>query len=76
MSQTRIGSFLEAWANIAVGFSINFTANLLILPHFGFVSLDAAKAFGIGIIFTVISLCRSYLLRRGFANLKASWNRS
>jgi hypothetical protein len=76
VSQTRIGSFIEASANIAVGFGINFTANMLILPHFGFTSLDASKAFGIGCCFTVISLCRSYLLRRGFANLKTRWNRA
>ncbi len=70
MSQSRIGSFVEAWANIAVGFSINFTANLLILPRFGFHSLTAAKAFGIGLVFTVISLCRSYLIRRYFNGMR------
>ena len=76
MTQTRFGSFVEAAANIAVGFSINFTANMIILPHFGFTSLTASKAFGIGCIFTLISLCRSYVLRRGFNNLKSRWNRA
>ncbi len=66
MSQTRLGSFIEACCNIAIGFSINFTANLLILPRFGFHSLTAGKAFDIGLVFTVISLCRSYILRRWF----------
>lgn len=69
VSQTQIGSFVEAWANIGVGFAINFCANLVVLPLFGF-SVRASEAFGIGIIFTVISLVRSYVLRRWFNGLK------
>lgn len=70
MAQTRLGSFIEAWANIIVGFAINFTANMVFLPMFGFHSLTAGKAFGIGVIFTVISLIRSYALRRWFNGLR------
>jgi hypothetical protein len=69
VSQTKLGSFTEAWANIAVGFAINFTANMLILPLFGF-AITASDAFGIGVIFTVISLVRSYVLRRWFNGLR------
>jgi hypothetical protein len=64
MSQTRLGSFVESWANIFIGFAINFAANLLILPLFGFTSLTPAKNFAIGLLYTVISLARSYVLRR------------
>jgi uncharacterized membrane protein (DUF485 family) len=67
--QTKLGSFVEAWANIAVGFAINFTANLIILPLFGF-DVSAGQAFGIGVIFTVISLASSYILRRYFNGLR------
>lgn len=70
MSQTKLGSFVEAWANIAVGFAINFTANMLVLPLFGFHSLTASKAFGIGCVFTVISLTRQFVIRRYFNGLK------
>lgn len=73
MAQTRLGSFAEAWANIAVGFGINFTANLIVLPWFGF-NVTASDAFGIGVIFTGISLARSFLLRRAFNSIKATWN--
>jgi hypothetical protein len=69
MAQTKLGSFVEAWANIAVGFTINWCANMLVLPLFGF-HVTGSQAFGIGIIFTVISLLRSYLLRRYFNGLK------
>jgi hypothetical protein len=70
MTQTKLGSIAEAWANIAVGFSINFTANLLILPLFGFHSLTVRNNFIIGVLYTVISLVRSYVLRRWFNGLK------
>ena len=70
MSQTRIGSFVESWANIGVGFSVNFTMNLLILPLFGFHSLTLGKNFVIGLLYTVISLCRSFVLRRYFNGLR------
>lgn len=69
MSQTKIGSFVESWANIAIGFTINYFANLAILPLFGLM-VTASDAFGIGVIFTLISLARSYVLRRWFNGLK------
>ena len=62
--QTRLESFIEAWINVAIGFGINFTANLVILPAFGFTSLTVAQNFAIGIIYTVISVARSYAIRR------------
>jgi hypothetical protein len=70
MAQTKLGSIAEAWANIAVGFSINYCANLMILPLFGFKSLTARNNFIIGLIYTAISLVRSYVLRRWFNGLK------
>lgn len=70
MAQTRFGSFVESWANIFVGFTINWTANMVFLPMFGFTSLTAAKAFGIGLVFTAISFVRQYILRRWFNGLK------
>ena len=65
MSQTRLGSFIEAWVNVFIGFSINFVANMVVLPWFGF-DIHAGQAFGIGLVFTVISVVRSYTIRRWF----------
>jgi hypothetical protein len=62
--QTRLESFIEAWINVAIGFAINFTANLLILPAFGFHSLTVGQNFIIGLIYTAISVTRSYAVRR------------
>lgn len=69
MRQTRLGSWLEAWANIAVGFAINWVANMAILPLFGF-RVTGVQAFNIGLIFTAISLVRSYALRRIFNRIR------
>jgi hypothetical protein len=68
--QTKLGSIAEAWANIAVGFTINFTANMLILPLFGFTTLTMRTNLIIGVLYTVISLVRSYALRRWFNGLR------
>ena len=69
MTQTKLGSLVESWVNIVVGFTINFFANIFILPLFGF-KVSAGSAFEIGLIFTAISLVRSYILRRWFNGLK------
>jgi hypothetical protein len=69
MSQTKLASFVESWANVAVGFGINYVANLTVLPLFGF-NVTMVDALGIGLIFTVISIARSYVLRRWFNNMK------
>ena len=65
MPQSRLASFVEAWANVAVGFAINMVANLIVLPAFGY-HVTMADALGIGLVFTAISVVRSYVLRRLF----------
>ena len=58
-------SFVESWTNVLIGWSINFIANLLILPRFGF-DLTIKKNLALGTIYTLISLARSYCIRRWF----------
>jgi hypothetical protein len=67
--QTRLGSFVEAWANIAVGFTVNWFCNMAFLPLFGF-NVTGGQAFWIGVLFTGVSLVRQYVLRRWFNGLK------
>lgn len=68
-SQTKLGSLVEAKANIIIGFSINWAMNMIVLPLFGF-DISAVQAFGVGVIFTFVSLARTYILRRWFNNMK------
>jgi len=65
MSQTRLSSFIEAIINVAIGFVINFTANMFIFPLFGFHITPGANLL-MGLIYTVISVLRSYAVRRWF----------
>lgn len=73
-SQSRRGSLIEAWANIVIGFGINFAANVMILPHFGFNATMGTLGI-IGLIYTVISLVRSYCIRRWFNGSTVRWFR-
>ena len=65
MNQTRLGSFIEACINVLIGFAINFVANLLILPLIGF-HITAAQNLFIGVLYTIVSVARSYVIRRWF----------
>ncbi len=66
--QTKLGSLVESWVNIAIGFTINYVANLIILPMFWGPARHNAglSAFVLGIAFTLISFARQYVLRRWF----------
>lgn len=65
MNQTRLGSFIEACINVVIGYTINFCANLLILPMIGF-HITVGQNLFIGLLYTVISVARSYVIRRWF----------
>lgn len=66
--QSRRSSAREALLNIAIGYTISYAANATVLPMFGF-TITHAQNFQIGIIFTAISIVRSYLIRRYFNHL-------
>lgn len=65
MNQSRLGSLIEALINTCIGFAINYTANMLIFPLFGF-DITPGANFALGLIYTVISVVRSYCVRRWF----------
>lgn len=66
--QSKLGSFVESLANIAVGYTINLIAQMVIFPLFG-VHVTVSKCAGIGLAFTAISIVRSYCIRRWFNRL-------
>ncbi len=65
MIQSRLSSFIEAVINIIIGFAINFTANALVFPLFGW-QISVADNLLLGAVYTLISLIRSYSIRRWF----------
>jgi hypothetical protein len=66
--QTVKDSIMEAWTNIAIGFTFNYFANFLILPLVD-AQLSAESNFYLGCIYTAISFIRQFFVRRMY-NLK------
>lgn len=69
MTQTRTQSAIESAANVAVGYLVALASQLLVFPMFG-IHIPFSSNLAIGAWFTVISLVRSYVLRRWFNGLK------
>lgn len=67
--QTRVQSAIEASANVVVGYVVALLSQLLVFPIFG-IHIPLSSNLAIGAWFTVISLIRSYVLRRWFNGLK------
>lgn len=63
--QPRWQSVLESVANVAAGFGIALGAQLAVFPLFG-IHIPLSDNLAIGVIFTGVSLVRSYVLRRVF----------
>jgi hypothetical protein len=65
MSQSKFTSLIESAANILIGYWCAVLTQLIVFPIMGIdVSLD--KNLMIGLVFTLISLLRSYVIRRVF----------
>ena len=58
-------AIVEAWANLVVGFTINFVANFAILPLVG-ATFTATENWWMGWVYTAISVMRQYGLRVTF----------
>ena len=69
MGQSRFESVIESVANIAVGYGVALLSQLLVFPLFD-IHIPFTSNLAIGAWFTVISLVRSYVLRRWFNGLK------
>lgn len=69
--QTRRRSALESATNVAVGYLVALASQLALFPMFG-IHVPIRSNVAIGAWFTVISLARSYVLRRAFNSLDRS----
>jgi hypothetical protein len=63
--QSRLGSLIETITNIVIGFIISMSINAWILPAMGY-HVTLTQNFIITVTFTVVSIIRSYALRRVF----------
>lgn len=69
MKQSRLMSLVESLANVLVGYSVAVVTQVLVFPLFG-LHVPLADNLLIGIVFTGVSLVRSYALRRSFEVLR------
>lgn len=69
MTQSRFESFLESTANIAVGYGVALLSQVAIFPLFD-IRVPFTTNLWIGAWFTLISLIRSYVIRRWFNGLR------
>ena len=62
-------SLAESFANVVVGYGLAVVTQILIFPVFG-LHTTLAQNLTMGGLFTGISICRSFLLRRLFENIR------
>lgn len=65
MTQSRTASLIESALNVVIGYGVALASQLAIFPMFG-IYLPLSDNLAIGAWFTVISLVRSYAIRRWF----------
>jgi hypothetical protein len=63
--QKRLHSLMESMVNVVVGMLINFTAQLIIYPLMG-INVSLNTNIVIMLLFTIVSVARSYAIRRWF----------
>lgn len=67
MNQTKLESLLESFFNILIGYFVALGSQLIIFPLVG-IDISFNTNLIIGFWFTLISLARSYFIRRFFNN--------
>ena len=69
MKQSRLMSLIESVANVIVGYSVAVVTQILIFPLFG-LHTTLGQNLAMGGIFTIVSLARSFALRRLFEAIR------
>lgn len=69
MKQSRLMSAVESGVNVAVGFGIAVATQAVVFPIFG-LHASTSDHLAIGAVFTVVSVIRSYCLRRVFEAIR------
>ena len=69
MKQSRLMSLVESLANVLVGYGVAVATQMMVFPLFG-LAVTVSNNLLIGLIFSAVSIVRSYALRRGFEALR------
>lgn len=65
MQQSKLGSLVEALINTVIGFVLTIAISPIVYPLFGH-AFTFTQNLGITAIFTIVSILRSYAVRRWF----------
>lgn len=74
MTQSRLMSLVEAIANVIVGYGVAVITQILIFPMFG-LHTTLAQNLKMGAIFTIVSIARSFALRRVFEAIRCAMDK-
>jgi len=69
MKQSCLMSLVESVANVIVGYGVAVMTQILIFPIFG-LHTTLAQNLKMGAIFTIVSIARSFALRRVFEAIR------
>jgi len=69
LKQSRVMSLVEAIANVIVGYGVAVITQMMIFPAFG-LHTTLAQNLTIGALFTIVSIARSFALRRLFEAIR------
>ena len=69
MKQSRAMSLVESIANVIVGYGVAVVTQILIFPVFG-LHTTLAQNLKLGLVFTIVSIARSFALRRVFEAIR------
>ncbi len=67
--QTHKASLAESLLNVAVGYGVALASQIVVFPWFG-ISIPLSSNLAIGLIFTAVSIVRSFAVRRLFEAMR------
>ncbi len=71
MKQSRLMSLVESATNVIVGYGVAVVTQILVFPVFG-LHTTLGQNLAMGGVFTIVSLARSFLLRRLFEAIRVA----
>ena len=69
MKQSRRMSLVESLANVAIGYGVAVLTQIAVFPFFG-LHVSLADNLVMGALFTIVSIARSFTLRRVFEEFR------
>jgi len=71
--QSKKYSLIESISNVIIGYSVAILSQIIIFPFFD-IHIPLSDNILIGLWFSLISICKTYLVRRLFVKLKNKFN--